>query len=209
MPSTLRTVQKCAFNTSAPTSPSLESSNRPDADCHATHTSIDTSSSSSSSKSENPSTVYINPHRAKRIWPPDVSKLSQKQQFRLERKYRRRAKLKWARPTWTKWTKLVQWAAIGCIRGGAGRTSFLRLLLGRSLELSRQTSKRIQGIRSIAHSKSLLVGVDATYSACLWSSNNDVGNLDPIRRLHTWFVFRQIALSPASWAWTTRETPQW
>ncbi|KAG5299514.1 hypothetical protein I7I50_07058 [Histoplasma capsulatum G186AR] len=114
MPSTLRTVQKCAFNTSAPTSPSLGSSNRPDADCHATHTSIDTSSSSSS-KSENPSTVYINPHRAKRIWPPDVSKLSQKQQFRLERKYRRRAKLKWARPTWTKWTKLVQWAAIGWV----------------------------------------------------------------------------------------------
>ncbi|QSS60590.1 hypothetical protein I7I51_05390 [Histoplasma capsulatum] len=113
MPSTLRTLQKCAFNTSVPTSPSLESSNRPDADCHATRTSIDTSSSGS--QSESPSTVYINPHRAKRIWPPDVSKLSRKQQFRLERKYRRRAKLKWARPTWTKWTKLVQWAAISWV----------------------------------------------------------------------------------------------
>ncbi|KAK2746575.1 hypothetical protein FQN55_005563 [Onygenales sp. PD_40] len=58
--------------------------------------------------------VYTNPYRAKRTWPPDMSKLSPKQQFRIERKYRRRAKLKWARPQWAKWTKLVQWGFIGC-----------------------------------------------------------------------------------------------
>ncbi|DAA74013.1 TPA_exp: hypothetical protein A8136_3795 [Trichophyton benhamiae CBS 112371] len=58
---------------------------------------------------------YVNPYKAKRKWPPDMSKLSPKQQFRLERKYRRRSKQKWARPTWTKWTKLVQWGLIGFV----------------------------------------------------------------------------------------------
>ena len=43
-----------------------------------------------------------------------MSKLSPKHQFRLERKYRRRAALKYARPKWTKATKLVQWGSIGC-----------------------------------------------------------------------------------------------
>ncbi|KAF1991687.1 hypothetical protein K402DRAFT_131455 [Aulographum hederae CBS 113979] len=52
-----------------------------------------------------------NPFQAKRTWPPDFSKLSHKQQFRLERRYKRRCKLKWARPGWTKATKLAQY---GC-----------------------------------------------------------------------------------------------
>lgn len=56
--------------------------------------------------------IANNPFRAKRTWPPDFSKLSQKHQFRLERRYRRRAKLKWARPTWVKTTKLAQWGII-------------------------------------------------------------------------------------------------
>ncbi|THC92483.1 hypothetical protein EYZ11_008047 [Aspergillus tanneri] len=51
----------------------------------------------------------------KRRWPPDMSKLSPKHQFRLERKYRRRAALKFARPKWTKATKLVQWGVIGFV----------------------------------------------------------------------------------------------
>ncbi|KAK2768426.1 hypothetical protein FQN54_000281 [Arachnomyces sp. PD_36] len=55
---------------------------------------------------------YYNPHKAKRHWPPDMTKLSEKQQFRIERKYRRRAKLKYARPRWMKFTKLVQWGFI-------------------------------------------------------------------------------------------------
>lgn len=53
-----------------------------------------------------------NPYRAKRHWPPDFSQLSDKHQFRLERRYRRRTKLKWARPRWTKGVKLAQWGSI-------------------------------------------------------------------------------------------------
>ncbi|KAL5362505.1 hypothetical protein BJX96DRAFT_154077 [Aspergillus floccosus] len=58
---------------------------------------------------------YYSPYKPKRQWPPDMSKLSPKHQFRLERKYRRRAALKFARPKWTKATKLVQWTAIGFV----------------------------------------------------------------------------------------------
>jgi len=55
---------------------------------------------------------YYSPYKPKRQWPPDMSKLSPKHQFRLERKYRRRAALKYARPRWVKMTKIVQWGAI-------------------------------------------------------------------------------------------------
>lgn len=55
-----------------------------------------------------------NPYKAKRPWPPNFSQLSQKHQFQLERRYRRRAKLKWARPGWMKFTKVAQWGTIGC-----------------------------------------------------------------------------------------------
>ncbi|KAL1965039.1 hypothetical protein VTN77DRAFT_6099 [Rasamsonia byssochlamydoides] len=58
---------------------------------------------------------YYSPYKPKRQWPPDMSKLSPKHQFRLERKYRRRAALKYARPKWVKATKLVQWGLIGFI----------------------------------------------------------------------------------------------
>ena len=57
---------------------------------------------------------YYSPYKPKRQWPPDMSKLSPKHQFRLERKYRRRAALKYARPKWVKMTKIVQWGAITC-----------------------------------------------------------------------------------------------
>ncbi|WPH04101.1 Hypothetical protein R9X50_00698600 [Acrodontium crateriforme] len=59
-----------------------------------------------------PYTLEANPYKCKRTWPPDFSKLSQKHQFRLERRYRRRTKLKWARPTWTKAVKIAQWSSI-------------------------------------------------------------------------------------------------
>jgi len=55
-----------------------------------------------------------NPYKAKRLWPPDFSKLSQKHQFRLERRYKRRTKLKWARPRWTKAVKVAQLSSILC-----------------------------------------------------------------------------------------------
>lgn len=50
-----------------------------------------------------------NPYKAKRTWPPDFDKLSDKHQFRLERRYKRRSKLKWARPRLMVATKLTQW----------------------------------------------------------------------------------------------------
>jgi hypothetical protein len=58
--------------------------------------------------------VYTNPYKAKRLWPPDFSKLSPKHQFRLERRYKRRAKLKWERPRWTKAVKMVQMGSVVC-----------------------------------------------------------------------------------------------
>jgi hypothetical protein len=58
--------------------------------------------------------IYTNPYKAKRLWPPDFSKMSPKYQLRLEKKYRRRAKLKWARPRWTKAVKIVQLSSIIC-----------------------------------------------------------------------------------------------
>ncbi|KAJ5093548.1 hypothetical protein N7456_009409 [Penicillium angulare] len=51
----------------------------------------------------------------KRQWPPDMSKLSPKHQFRLERKYRRRAALKYARPKFMKMVTLAQWLIIGFV----------------------------------------------------------------------------------------------
>ncbi|KAK4507507.1 hypothetical protein PRZ48_001242 [Zasmidium cellare] len=59
-----------------------------------------------------PFTIETNPYRSKKTWPPDFTKLSQKHQFRLERRYRRRTKLKWARPNWNKGVKLVTWGSI-------------------------------------------------------------------------------------------------
>ncbi|KAL4751391.1 hypothetical protein BDW72DRAFT_192939 [Aspergillus terricola var. indicus] len=94
------------------------------------------SSSSSTTQSQSPETpfpeaetethIYIDPNTGlpvkdysryppKRQWPPDMSKLSPKHQFRLERKYRRRAALKYARPKWMKATKIVQWGTIGFV----------------------------------------------------------------------------------------------
>ncbi|KIN02653.1 hypothetical protein OIDMADRAFT_119119 [Oidiodendron maius Zn] len=56
--------------------------------------------------------VLTNPYRAKRLWPPDFAKLPPKHQFRLERRYKRRAKLKFARPRWTKAVRLAQLSSI-------------------------------------------------------------------------------------------------
>ncbi|KAI0131420.1 hypothetical protein F4814DRAFT_405969 [Daldinia grandis] len=52
--------------------------------------------------------VYNNPYKPKKIWPPDFSKLSQKEQFRFERRYKRRVKLATARPRWDKFVRLAQ-----------------------------------------------------------------------------------------------------
>ena len=60
-------------------------------------------------------TIYNNPYSAQKTWPPDFSKLDPKYQFRLERRYRRRAKVKWSRPGWTKGVKLAAWGCSSCL----------------------------------------------------------------------------------------------
>ncbi|KAF3071274.1 hypothetical protein GL218_00879 [Daldinia childiae] len=52
--------------------------------------------------------AYNSPYKPKKIWPPDFSKLSQKEQFRFERRYKRRVKLATARPRWDKIVRLAQ-----------------------------------------------------------------------------------------------------
>ncbi|EOD52327.1 hypothetical protein BKCO1_4300012 [Neofusicoccum parvum] len=59
--------------------------------------------------------INRNPYKAKRLWPPDFTQLPSKHQFRLERKFRRRSQLKWARPRWNKIIKLTQWATISFV----------------------------------------------------------------------------------------------
>lgn len=69
-----------------------------------------------------PMKPHVNPYTAQKIWPPDFTKMHPKHQFRLERRYRRRAKLKWARPRWVKATKLAQWGICsGKQSTGSGR----------------------------------------------------------------------------------------
>jgi hypothetical protein len=58
-----------------------------------------------------------------------MSKLSPKHQFRLERKYRRRAALKYARPQFIKGVQLAQWAIIGCGSLRASKIDYFRTLL--------------------------------------------------------------------------------
>lgn len=86
------------------TSSSSQQSNKPD------YSSLPETAEEAAEKQH----VYYSPYKPKRQWPPDMSKLSHKHQFRLERKFRRRAALKYARPKWVKATKLVQWGLIGC-----------------------------------------------------------------------------------------------
>ena len=59
-------------------------------------------------------TPINNPYKAQKQWPPDFTKIQPKHQFRLERRYRRRAKLKYARPQWMKITKLAQLGGCSC-----------------------------------------------------------------------------------------------
>ncbi|KAJ4558663.1 hypothetical protein HRR81_000345 [Exophiala dermatitidis] len=57
-----------------------------------------------------PAPIHVNnnPYRARKQWPPDFRTLDPKHQFHLEKTYRRRAALKWARPTWNKSIKILQ-----------------------------------------------------------------------------------------------------
>lgn len=69
-------------------------------------------SSTSSADSPTPFTGATNPYTSRKTWPPDFSKLPERDRFRYEKTFRRRSKLKWARPRWMKATKIVQWGLI-------------------------------------------------------------------------------------------------
>jgi hypothetical protein len=56
-----------------------------------------------------------NRFRAKKVWPPNLRELTERQQFRFERKYKRRLRMKSIKPLWIKWTKIVQWSLIGFV----------------------------------------------------------------------------------------------
>ncbi|KAF1977678.1 hypothetical protein BU23DRAFT_550356 [Bimuria novae-zelandiae CBS 107.79] len=56
-----------------------------------------------------------NRFKAKKQWPPNLKELTEKQQFRFERKFKRRLRLKSIKPQWQKWTKIVQWNLIGFV----------------------------------------------------------------------------------------------
>ncbi|KAH7040599.1 uncharacterized protein B0I36DRAFT_311070 [Microdochium trichocladiopsis] len=55
-----------------------------------------------------PENIYSSQYKPKKVWPPDFSKLSEKEQFRFERRYQRRVKLATARPRWDKYVRLAQ-----------------------------------------------------------------------------------------------------
>jgi hypothetical protein len=62
-----------------------------------------------------PFNFALNTYHPRTIWPPDFNSLSAKESFRFERKFRKRAKLKWARPLWNKSLVLIQWFAISSV----------------------------------------------------------------------------------------------
>ncbi|MCJ1472166.1 hypothetical protein MMC13_000813 [Lambiella insularis] len=64
------------------------------------------------SNTSQPFNGHSNPYKAQRSWPPDFSKMNPKEQFRLERRYRRRSKLAYTRPRWTRGVKLAQYVSV-------------------------------------------------------------------------------------------------
>ncbi|TGJ78730.1 hypothetical protein E0Z10_g10037 [Xylaria hypoxylon] len=60
-----------------------------------------------------PTVIYANSrYKPKKVWPPDFSRLSEKEQFRFERRYKRRVRLATARPRWDKYVKLAQLGSV-------------------------------------------------------------------------------------------------
>lgn len=78
-------------------------------------------------------TAKNNPYKAQREWPPDFKKLNHIQQFRLERRYRRRAKLRYQRPGWIRGVKLATWGSCSCqshfVNELHGETDFSHLVV--------------------------------------------------------------------------------
>ncbi|KAM4059124.1 hypothetical protein HRG_008009 [Hirsutella rhossiliensis] len=55
-----------------------------------------------------PLTIYTNPHKARKLWPPDFRELNSQQQLRFEKKYKRRIRMASHSPRWIKGTKYAQ-----------------------------------------------------------------------------------------------------
>jgi hypothetical protein len=73
--------------------------------------------------SRNPVTaIYTSRFKPKKIWPPDFSKLSPKEQFRFEKKYKRRIRLATARPRWDKFVGVAQLLSV---TGESGRRWYI------------------------------------------------------------------------------------
>lgn len=51
-------------------------------------------------------------YKLKKVWPPDFSKLPAKEQFRFERRFKRRMRLASRRPRWDRFVKLMQLGTI-------------------------------------------------------------------------------------------------
>ncbi len=79
-------------------------------------------------------TIHSNPYKAQKEWPPDFTKLHPKYQFRLERRYRRRAKLRYSRPWWTKTVKLAASGSSFC-KCPSGLSNYSWLLTTRKVIL--------------------------------------------------------------------------
>ncbi len=66
------------------------------------------------SVAKTPLAISANPYKTKKVWPPDFSQLSPQEQFRFEKRYKRRVKLLAERPRWTRLVKLTQLFSITC-----------------------------------------------------------------------------------------------
>lgn len=56
-----------------------------------------------------------NRFHVRKKWPPNLRQLTEHQQFRFERKFKRRIRLKAIRPQWNKWVKITQWSLISFV----------------------------------------------------------------------------------------------
>jgi hypothetical protein len=59
-----------------------------------------------------PSMLANNPHKARKVWPPDFKQLTHQQQLRFEKKYKRRINLASRSPRWEKGVKYAQLVTI-------------------------------------------------------------------------------------------------
>ncbi|KAK8165643.1 hypothetical protein BKA80DRAFT_271844 [Phyllosticta citrichinensis] len=104
--------------------------------------------------------IYKNPYRAKRLWPPDLSKLSWRDQVHFDRKYRRRLKMVSTWPVWNRRVKLAQWLILGSKKharvgedpgidvGQVSVSTWCASLIGRRRWRSRRAAQSLAGLLS-------------------------------------------------------------